>query len=117
MSDLDHRPGVKEANLVTRKLKLSGIDQPGISALVAELDQLFGMDSVNYASDSATLSFAYDATHCSVDVVESIVNKHGAQFAASWWNRTKRGYYRFVDQNMKDNAGYEPHCCNKVPRK
>lgn len=117
MSDIDHRPGVKEANLVSRRLNLKGTDDKVVEALVAELDQLFGMDRVAYDATSGALDFAYDATHCSVDVVESIVNKHGAQFASNWWSRAKRGYYRFVDQNMKDNAAHEPHCCNKMPRK
>ncbi|KEA62282.1 hypothetical protein ADIMK_3572 [Marinobacterium lacunae] len=117
MSDLDHRPGVKEANLVTRTLKLTTRDETDIAALVDEIERIFGMDSVNYDAATAILSCAYDATHCSVDRVEAVINKHGAGFANNWWNRTKRGYYRFVDQNMKDNAGYEPHCCNKIPRK
>ncbi|MBV1788091.1 cation transporter [Marinobacterium sp. D7] len=116
MTDLDHKPGLKEANLVTRRLKLNGMDGSG-ARLIDELDQLFGIDRVEYDPDAGILVFAYDATHCSVDVVETIVNQHGARFDTGWWSRTKRAYYRFVDQNMKENANYEPHCCNKVPRK
>lgn len=117
MIDQDHKPGVKEANLVSRKLQLSGIQGQEAEALVAEIEQQFGVDRVAYDPDAGILAFSYDATHCNLDLVESILSKRGAGFATNWWNRTKRSYYRYVDQNIKDNAGYEPHCCNKVPRK
>ena len=38
MSDLDHRVGVSEANLVVRHLKLVGITEDNIEAIIAGID-------------------------------------------------------------------------------
>lgn len=117
MSDLDHKPGVKELNLVSHRLKLAGLSEKAATTLVDELGQLFGMDRVTFDARTSCLFFAYDATHCSLDKVEERVRQHGARFDDGWWNRVKCSYYRFVDQNLRDNAAHEPHCCNKAPRK
>ncbi|MBP0048565.1 cation transporter [Marinobacterium sp. AK62] len=116
MSDLDHKPGVKENNLVNRNLKVV-TGNADMASLANEIDQLYGVDSVSWEPDKSVLRFAYDATHCNLDIVEALVREKGAAFADGWWNRVKRNYYRFVDENMRDNASHEPHCCNKVPRK
>lgn len=117
MSDLDHKPGVKEVNLVSHRIKLADVSEQAATALVDEVDQLFGMDQVSFDARTSCLSFAYDATHCSLDKVEDVIRQQGARLDDGWWNRMKRSYYRFVDQNMKDNEAHEPHCCNKAPRK
>ena len=41
MSDLDHRVGVSEANLVVRHLKLVGITEDNIEAIIAGIDGTF----------------------------------------------------------------------------
>ena len=41
MSDLDHRVGVSEANLVVRHLKLTGITDGNLLAIVAEIEEDF----------------------------------------------------------------------------
>lgn len=115
MSDHDHKPGVKDVNLVRRKLQLSGVSEQAAALLVVELGQLFGMDRVRFDASKSSLVFSYDATHCSLDRVEEKVRQHGASFDTGWWSRIKCSYYRFVDQNVKDNAAHEPHCCNRPP--
>lgn len=116
MSNVNHKTGVTGVNQVTRKLKLSGVDEGKTEALVIETRQLPGMDTVEYLPASVTLICVYDAAQCGVDAVEKVLNGYGAQFASSIWNRLKIGYFRFIDQNIKDNAAHQPHCCNKVPR-
>jgi len=48
MSDFDHRVGVKEANLVTRNLRLSNVTEDNRSALMEEIDHLFGIDEASF---------------------------------------------------------------------
>lgn len=117
MSDLDHKPGVKEVNLVSHRLKLAEVSDQAATELVDAIGQLFGMDRVAFDPRTSHLFFAYEATHCSVDKIEAVIRQHGARFDDGWWNRIKCSYYRFVDQNMNDNEAHEPHCCNKVRRK
>lgn len=116
MSNITHQSGVTGANRVTRKLKLSGVSEGQADALVSEIRQLSGMEIVGYSPASATLTFVYDAAQCGVDTVAKVLNSFGAGFASSTWNRVKMGYFRFTDQNIKDNAAHQPHCCNKSPR-
>lgn len=40
MSDFDHRVGVKEANLVTRNLRLINVTDENRTALMEEIDHL-----------------------------------------------------------------------------
>ncbi|WP_353614744.1 cation transporter [Mangrovibacter phragmitis] len=117
MSSITHQSGANDVNRVTRKLKLSGVSEDQADALVSEIRQLAGMETVEYSSASASLTFVYDAAQCSVDAVEKVLDRLGAQFAASAWNRVKMGYFRFTDKNIKDNAAHRPHCCNKIPRR
>ena len=48
MSDLDHRVGVREANLVIRNLRLSNVNEANSDSLIEEIDRLFGIDEVSY---------------------------------------------------------------------
>jgi len=47
--------------------------------------------------------------------VEEILTKHGIQPRHDWWTHFKEEYYRFVDQNVKDNAQHEPWSCHRTP--
>ncbi len=115
MTDLDHRVGVQEANLVVRHLKLENITDEKQQAIVAEIDQTFGVDNVSYDKQSQTINLAYDATRCNLEGLEEIISKHGADVAHDLWTHFKESYYRFVDENVKDNSKTVSHCCSKPP--
>lgn len=115
MSDLDHRPGVREANLVIRHLKLTGLNDSNKAQLTAKIDETFGVDMVSIEAD--ILNVAYDATHCDIDGIEAIIKQHDADISHDWWTNIKHGYYQFVDENVKDNAKHDPLCCNRPPTK
>jgi hypothetical protein len=115
MSDLDHRVGVREANLVVRHLKLEGVSDENKQALLDDIDHTFGIDSVSYDDKSATLNVAYDAVNCCIDGIEEKIKAHGADISHDWWTRFKESYYQFTDQNIKDNAQHEPWSCHKSP--
>ena len=115
MSDLEHRVGVKEANLVTRHLKLEGVKDENQAAMLEEVDQMFGIDSCRYDAATSTIHLAYDATHCSLDAIEALIRKYGAELADTWWNQFKESYYQFVDDNVRDNATHQPWSCHQCP--
>ena len=97
MSDLDHRVGVREANLVVRNLRLSNVYEANCEPLIEEIDKLFGIDEVSYNIKEGAIHLAYDATHIDLDGIEAIIRKHGADLHNDWWTHTKEGYYQFVD--------------------
>jgi hypothetical protein len=115
MSDLDHRVGVTEANLVVRHLKLFGVNEDNVGPIVREIDASFGIDAVSFEDNTRTLHIGYDATHCELDGIEGIIKGHGADISKDWWTNLKEGYYQFVDQNVRDNAKHKPWSCHTRP--
>jgi len=116
MSDLDHRCGVKEENLVVRHLKLEGVTEQNKQGIIEDIDQITGIDSVSFDDESCMLNVAYDATHCNLDGIKECLEAHGAEVSAGWWTRFKEGYYKYVDQNVKDNDENEPTPRNSLPK-
>lgn len=115
MSNFDHKVGVSEANLVIRTLKLAGMSESNSAAIIAEINTTFGVDAVSYNKNDKMLHLAYDATNVNLDGIEDILRKQGADVSDSWWNHIKEDYYKFVDQNVKDNANHKPWSCHKAP--
>ncbi len=91
MSDLDHRVGVSEANLVVRHLKLVGITEDNIEAIIAGIDGTFGIDAVSFEDAKSTLHIGYDATHCNLDGIETIIRDKGGG----------RHFGRLLDKNER----------------
>ncbi|MCK2182959.1 cation transporter [Halomonas getboli] len=106
------RLGVEDANLVTRQLKLAPCDDDTLAAAIDEIDTLFGLESVTYHADKRRLRVAYDATRLCIDQIETILDRHAVAIHRGWWTRVKESHYRFVDQNVKDNARQEPWSCH-----
>lgn len=115
MSDFDHRVGVKEVNLVTRNLRLSNVNEKNRDALMKEIDQLFGIDEAVFNTKEESIYLAYDASNINLDEIEEVIRKYGADIHNDWWTHTKEDYYKFVDQNVKDNSNHTPWSCHKTP--
>ena len=115
MNNIKHRLGVNEANLVSRHLKLESIDDIRLNEALLEMNQLYGIDTVFFDQSTHILNLEYDASRLCLDDIEKILHQYNLVIGQGWWNLFKKGYYQFVDQNIKDNATHEPSCCNKVP--
>jgi hypothetical protein len=115
MSDLDHRVGVRENSLVVRNLRLANVTEKNIEALVEEIDQMFGLDEVSFNRKEETIYLAYDAVNLNLEGIEEVIRKHGGEIHNDWWTHTKESYYKFCDQNTKDNFEHEPWSCHKSP--
>lgn len=115
MAKETHRLGVAEANLVVRRLKIEAYIQESLTQAINEIDQLYGIDGVSFEKDSKELQLAYDASRLDIDAIERILKDNRVEVSQDWWTLLKEGYYRFVDQNVKDNANSQPHCCSKIP--
>jgi translation elongation factor EF-1beta len=101
MSDLDHRVGVTEANLVLRHLKLSNTNEAKICVIVRDIDATFGIDAVSFEQATQTLHIGYDATQCELEGIENIEKINGADISHDWWTNFKEGYYQFVDRTSE----------------
>ena len=108
----EHRLGVSKNTLVTRNLKIKPSKSKRIEEALSDIDRLYGMDKVVYNEKNRNISLAYDALRLCIDDVEKILKLHEVKVSADRWNRFKEEYYRFVDQNVKDNAKQEPWSCH-----
>ncbi|MGY4878883.1 cation transporter [Vreelandella aquamarina] len=108
----EHRLGVSRITLVNRRLKLDCSDFNAVHAAVVDIDELYGIDSVSFDDKKRLLHLAYDASRLCLDCVEEILEKYAVEISHDWWNRFKEEHYRFVDQNIKDNAKKEPWSCH-----
>lgn len=116
MNDFDHRPGVKEINLVYRYLKLEGVKQSNKDKIIESIDSVIGVETVSYDEQHSLLTLAYDATQCELDDFESLLQHFGADIDSGLWTKLKEGYYKFIDQNVKDNAEHDPLSSNSLPK-
>tara|TARA_R110000868_G_scaffold96209_3_gene264719 strand:+ start:2728 stop:3075 length:348 start_codon:yes stop_codon:yes gene_type:complete len=111
----EHRLGINPGFLTKHTFGLSGLNESNAQAIAVELDKLPCVDGVWLNRNKESLKIAYDASHHNVDEMIAIIEKHGAKVKDSWWSRTKLGWQRQTDENIKDNAKHEAHCCNKMP--
>lgn len=111
----EHRLGVSELNLVVRHLKLEAKGLENIQETIDEIDQLYGLDGVSFDEKTQVLNLAYDASRLCLDGIEEILGRHGIEVGHDWWTHFKEGYYKFVDDNVKDNAKREPWSCHQSP--
>lgn len=108
----EHRLGINANTLVTRKLRLETSDSQKLQQSIVEIDNLYGIDSVSFNNRKRTLCVSYDALRLCIECVEEILTRHGIEISQGWWNRFKEEHYRFVDQNIKDNAAKDPWNCH-----
>lgn len=80
-----------------------------------EINQLFGIENVVFNTKEKSILLAYDASNINLDDIEQVIKKHGADIHNDWWTHTKEYYYKFVDQNVKDNSDNTPWSCHKAP--
>lgn len=115
MANTDHRVGVTEINLVRRTLKLDPQTTENVGELILEIDVLFGVDRVSYDEEQNVLSIDYDASRVNLNVIEEKFKKYSVEPSHDWWTHLKEGYYKFVDQNIQDNAKHTPWSCHLTP--
>lgn len=115
MSKKEHRLGVSEVNLVPRHLKMEAADSEQIAQAIDEIDHIYGLDAVSFDDKSSVLNLSYDASRTSIEGAEVILEKYGLSISHDWWTHFKESYYRFVDENIKENAHHKPLSCHQVP--
>ena len=89
--------------------------EDNIEAIIAGIDGTFGIDAVSFEDAKSTLHIGYDATHCNLDGIETIIRDNGADISDDFWTKMKEGYYQFVDENIRENAKHKPWSCHRVP--
>lgn len=110
-----HRAGINEGFLTRHKLKLVNLNAENAESIRSQIDAMIGVDEVSLDLEKRTIKIAYDGSQHDIDEMLEIVARQGVQVSSGWWNQFKLRRDRETDQNIKDNAKHQPHCCNKVP--
>lgn len=111
----EHRQGINPGFLTKHTFRLTGVEYANIRELVTELETQPWVDKVWLSNDKQSLKIAYEASLHSIDELIAIIEKHGALIRENWWSSLKIGWQRQTDENIRNNARHQPHCCNKVP--
>ncbi len=111
-----HNPEINPGYLVRHSLRMRRCDPQEAQMARTELEQLPGMDQVIFDPSTRTLRIAYDGSRHKIDELLEIAGQHGLRPRKGLWTRVRLGMARNVDQNVWDNAGYHPTCCNKPPQ-
>ncbi|PSJ44970.1 hypothetical protein PU634_03725 [Oceanimonas pelagia] len=111
----NHRAGINPGFLTTHTLSLTEMSRANMDAMLAEIEAQHWVDTLALDSKTKKLKVAYEASSHNIDDIIDIIEQHGAALKDSWWSRTKLGWQRQTDENIKNNAKHEPHCCNKAP--
>lgn len=99
--------------VVTRKLKVLRIT----GNLEETSDKLRdSQKALNLRLSENTLIISYDVLSMSLEEILSFIEINGIEVKRSLWERLSIGWYKYVDQNIQDNANHKPHCCNKAPK-
>ena len=113
MKQAQHKPGIHEAYLVKRRLRLAKASLVPEAELLAALDTTPGVAHAALDPKKRSLSVAYDASTQNLDGVLEVLQKQGVATATGWWSRLRTGWYRNTDANIRDNARQEPWSCHK----
>jgi hypothetical protein len=111
-----HKPGIKLGFLAKHRLQLVDVSQTTAELIIQELSELPHVDMAKMNPSRTVLSVHYEASHHNIDEVIDLLKKHGVNLKENWWVHFKLAWQRQVDENIRDNSKFEPHCCNKLPR-
>ena len=116
MKEPRHAPDYSEVSLVVRHLKLDeATKDENIQSVINDLKEIEGVNGVSFDEKTQVLNVAYDTLRISIDAIEKSLADNNVVISHDWWTHIKEEYYRFVDQNIKDNVTHKPACCNKPP--
>ncbi|MDX1803817.1 MAG: cation transporter [Alcanivorax sp.] len=113
----NHKPDAAQFNpyRVCRHILVTAFTPQTLQRLNAECEHEYGLEAFLPGPKSGQLVVHYDASQVDLDQVEALLKTHQLQLRQGWWPRLRNGWYRFVDQNVRDNARHEPWCCHKLP--
>jgi copper chaperone CopZ len=88
-----------------------------VAGIVAALEELEGVKSVDVELEKKRIHVAYDASRIDYHSITSLLSESGFPPLNSWWANMRAKMYQFTDSNARENANAPaPPCCNKPPK-
>lgn len=105
--------GDNENYLMKRHIKLDTLTSDDTPRLMDALNELPGVTRITLDIKRKLLTLHYDALRLDIDKVLSVLHDRGFCPRQSRWQDIKLGLYRFTEENARDNASHQSHCCKK----
>lgn len=100
------------AIIKTRKIKLSHSSSGWFEKIKKSFSEMDGVQQFQFDGTSKMLSISYDLELVMLKKIEETINDLGIQLDNSFFQRMKRGWQRFTEQNELDNLHVNPTCCS-----
>ena len=113
MAKKEHKSSVDEQYLVERHLKLEGEGDIPWDQIEKEIDQLMGIDEIHLIKEKHLIKVTYDSSYKGLEDIEEILEKHFIHTAENWWNKTKKSWYIYTDENLKDHISQQAWSCHQ----
>ncbi len=110
----DHHLLNKKHYIVTRHIKLASFNSHKKEQILSTVRQLIGVDSVTISDKNDCLTLQYDASKRQLSDFECVLSKYQCRFSTSKVDTFKLGWYRFVDNNIYNNALQDPTHINEL---
>lgn len=110
----DHHLLNKKHYLVTRHIKLDTFDSTNKEKVLSDIRHLIGVDSVTISPSHDCLTLHYDASKRQLTDFESVLTRYHCQLSNRKVDEFKRGWYRFIDNNIYNNALQDPTHINQL---
>lgn len=100
-----------------RDIHVEGMTCEGCERNINEaLTALDGVEEVK-ADKSGTVHVEYNLTKINLDCIENKIRELNFHPGKSFFDKMKRGFINFTEQNERDNMNAEIHSCCEVPSK
>ncbi len=106
--------GENENFLMKRHIKLETLASGDTPILMDALNELSGVTQITLDIKRKLLTLHYDALRLDIDKVLSVLHDKGFCPHQTRWQDIKLGLYRFTEENARDNAHHQSHCCKKT---
>jgi|SRR5699024_449840 len=109
-----HKATSQAQFLLRRKIAVEGLNENKTGEVIQKLNHYTHVD---FAEDKqgGQLVVTFDGRRWSTNELIEFIESHGGRLKHSWWQRKKHAWYRFTDENVRDNAKHVHTCCSKPP--
>ena len=76
------------------------------------LNSLKGIEEVDFDQNNKILTISYNLELIRLEKIEKILSEKGIQLDNSFFDKLKRNWYHYTEQNELDNLHFEPTCCS-----
>ncbi|MBF0214705.1 MAG: heavy-metal-associated domain-containing protein [Magnetococcales bacterium] len=107
----------RESCEVTHAWKVAGMVCAECAEIITEgLNALDGVQTVVIHWHRNRVIVTYDLRRVRIDALEKVLTEIGFPPDPGFFQRRRREWFRFVDQNILDACQHRGACCNKAPR-